>query len=69
MQRCITQLIRRLTLDNFAEVAMLADRMSNQGLHKACVEFVLREENRYAPHVCLSSHASHSGSDFLWHRA
>ena len=56
MNRCLTQLKLRLTLDNVAEAVVLADKVNSQGLHDACVEFALRKENRCAhpmSHVCL----------------
>lgn len=46
MERCVTELIRHLTLDNFADVAVLADKVDHAQLHKACVAFAVREENR-----------------------
>ena len=46
MERCITQLKRRLTLDTFAETAMLADKVNDEGLYEACKELALRENNR-----------------------
>lgn len=58
MERCVTQLMLRLTLDTFVETAVLADRVNHQGLLDACVKFALREENRCAHHHCLSSCAS-----------
>ena len=36
MDRCITQLKRRLTLDTFAETAMLADKVNDTGLYETC---------------------------------
>ena len=58
MERCVTQLILRLTLNTFVETAVLADRVNHRGLLDACVEFALREENRCAHRLCLSSCAS-----------
>ena len=46
MERCVPELIHRLTLDNFADVAVLADKVDHARLHKACVAFAVREENR-----------------------
>ena len=58
MERCVTQLILCLNLDTFVETAVLADRVNHQGLLNACLEFALREENRCAHHLCLSSCAT-----------
>ena len=54
MEHCISRVKVRLNLDTFAETALIADRVSHVGLHKACVEFALQEENRCAQHVCNS---------------
>ena len=54
-ERCVNQLAFRLTVDNFAETALLADRVSHQGLHEACVAFALLDENRCANYACPSS--------------
>ena len=53
MQRCVTQLIKRMALDNFAEIAVLADKVKDQHLHNACVKFALQKENRSASCVRL----------------
>ena len=53
MERCVNQLKLRLTVDNFAETAVLADRVHHQGLHEACVAFALQDENRHAHHAWL----------------
>ena len=48
VERCAGQLALGLTVDNFADTAVLADRVSHQGLHEACVAFALQDENRCA---------------------
>ena len=51
VERCVTQLKLRLSADSFAETAVLADKISHNGLHEACVSFALQDENRYAPYA------------------
>ena len=62
MERCVTQLMRCLTLDNFAEIAVLADKLTHDRLHDALVKFAQKEENRCAHHVQLLSRFLHCGS-------
>ena len=47
-ERCANQLALCLTVDNFAETAVLAGRVNHEGLHAACVAFALQDENRCA---------------------
>ena len=55
MERCVSRLKVCLTLDTFAETAVLADRVKHQGLHQACIDFAMLEQNRCAAHhVCVS---------------
>ena len=39
--RCATQLMRELTVDSFAETAVLADSMKHQGLLDAYLDFAI----------------------------
>ena len=55
LERCVTQLKLRLTLDNFAETAVTADRLHHDGLHDGLVDFAQQEKNRCAHHACLLS--------------
>ena len=64
-ERCVTQLKLRLTLDNLAETAVLADRLNHHGLHTALVKFAQQEEEGYAHQVFLLSCASYYGSQCL----
>ena len=59
MRDCITLLERRLSLDTFVETIVLADRVKDQGLHKARVDFAVRKENRYAANCVLLSYQNH----------
>ena len=43
---CVIKLIFQLTLDNVAEMTVLAYQVDHEGLSKACVEFTLRDQNR-----------------------
>ena len=51
MDYCVMELTKQLTLDNFAEIALLGDRVDHQGLQEACVKFALQEESRCTHHV------------------
>ena len=53
VEHCADQLAIRLTIENFAETAVLAGRVKHEGLHTACVAFALQDENRCAGHACL----------------
>ncbi len=69
MERYVTQLELRLTMDSLAETAVLADRLHHDELHNALVIFAQQEETRCARHVCRSSCASCCGSQCFWHHA
>ena len=53
--RCATQLMRNLTVDSFAETAVLADRVKHQGLLDACLDFAMHDKNRWAFFACHTS--------------
>ena len=55
LERCVAQLTRHLTLEALADIAVLADRVSHQRLHWACVDFALQEENMYDHGMPVSS--------------
>lgn len=50
--RCATQLMHNLTVDSFAETAVLADRVKHQGLLDACLEYAMHDKNRCAFSAC-----------------
>ena len=46
MEHCVEQITSRLSLKNFAETLVVANRVGHHGLQIACVEFANQKENR-----------------------
>ena len=47
-ERCVSQLLRSLTMDTWVRTAVLADRIQHKELLNGCIALALREENRCA---------------------
>lgn len=55
MDYCAEGLSKLLTLENFAEIVLVADKLSHQGLHLTCVDFASRKEHRCVDYICRPS--------------
>ncbi|CAL5227107.1 g10014 [Coccomyxa viridis] len=68
MERYVTQLELRLTMDSLAETAVLADRLHHDELHNALVIFAQQEETRSDParHEALMKPALTDSPDFAY---
>ena len=53
--RCANQLMRNLTMDSFAETAVLADSVKHQGLLDICLESAMHNDNRCPSFACPTS--------------